>query len=220
MELYQTAGSGMGVFGLMEGWERGGNAYMLGDLMRNGEWWVILPEAGLTLAYGLGTALASPLPTADEYWKGEMKAFGDFRGGAARMGLITQGSQLGLTLLDGFGLMSDPQKGDAWFHASNGLLGVVGFLEIWFARPLSGNGFGEGTLANTVFRDTAPFFDGRSGPYDPIAENYPWTQQREYAVHTVGSMFLGYVFNREMDWVYHQFDKSAAYDQSAGKKIS
>lgn len=221
MELYQTAGSGMGVFGLMEGMDRGGNAYMLGDMMRNSQWWVILPEAGILLTYGLGSGLAQPLPTADEYWKGEMKAFGDFRGGAAKMGLITQGSQIGLTLLDGFGLLSDPQKGDAWFHASNGLLGALGFLGIWFARPIAGNGWGSGALANTVFRDTAPFFDGRSGPYDPIKENYPWTQQREYAVHSVGMMSLSYALNREFDWISGKFDKSAAYDEAnpvAGKK--
>lgn len=220
-DLYLTAGSGMGVFGFMEGWGRGSNAFALGDLMRNGEWWVILPEGGLMLAYGIGTGIAAPLPTADQYWKGEAGAFGDFHGSAAKMGLITQSAQTGLTLLDGLGLLSSPEKGDAWFHSSNALLGVAGFLGIWFARPLAGNGFGQGALANTIFRDTAPFFDGKSGTYDPIKENYPWTQQSEYAVHTTGTMFLSYALNRELALLNYKLDKSRAYgngETGAGKQ--
>lgn len=211
-DLYLTAGAGEGVFGLAEGFSRGTNAYELGGLIRNGKWGVIFPEIGILALYGLGAGLSSPLPTPDQYWKGEAGAFGDFRGAAAKMGLITQGSQMGLMALDGLGALGNPEQAGPWFHTSNALLGTLGVLGVWFAKPLSGNGSGEGTLGNSIFRDTAPFFDGRSGTYDPIKENYPWTQQKEYGVHAVGSMLLGYAFTRTLDWASYQLDKAKAYD--------
>jgi len=176
---------------------------------------VILPEVGIEFAYALGTGLSKGMPKPAEFKQGEPGGFTDYFGASARMGAITQGTQLALMGLDASGAMGNPEEGGGLFHGTNAAAAVVGFLGMWFARPLSGNGYGSGTAANTIFADGSPFFDGRAGNYDLYDKNYLWTRQRFYATHTSFATAFGYAFAREMKWATYKLEKSDAFDLKA-----
>ncbi|GEM_PF-6668952 len=215
MAQYKAAGAGQGIFGFIEGWDRGGNAYMLGDMIRRGKTWVLYPELGILGGYILGAGFSKGMPSPEEFSKGETGGFSDFRGASSRMGVLTQGSQMALMGLDALGATGNPEEGGALFHSTNGAFAALGALGVWFARPLSGNGYGKGVAGNTIFADASPFFDGRSGSYDLYNENYLWTRQRMYGVHAVSSMLLGYAVRRELVWAGYQLEKSEAFDTTA-----